>query len=233
VVDTAEVKINMTKENTIPCQYCRTLNPVKVKTCIACGAPLEKPKLPKPKTKKLKEIPTKPEDKTIEEIKEIGEQVDDVYFTIMNTYAIAWRTIGEAIAIAISATIIGLAGGATEMRAVGVLGAILIGIAIGLTRKNFYIVLISAPAGAILGLIIGAIFWLFISPKIVVFIVTSLAIVGAILGGKGKRPFRSRNLWEKLRPFLGGLGGLAFGVIGMLLGWGISAAIMELRSLFI
>ena len=223
----------MANKKTLLCQYCRTNNPTNVKTCIACGAPIEKPKPPKPKTKKSQKIPTKPDDKAIQDMKAVGEKADDVYFTVMNTYAIAWRTIGEVIAIAISATIIGLAGGATEMRAVGVLGAILVGIAVGLTRKNFYIVLISAPAGAIIGLIIGAIFWLFISPKIMVFIVVILSIVGAILGGKYKQPFRRRNLWEKIRPFLGGLGGLAFGVIGMLVGWGVSAAITELRSLFV
>ena len=223
-------KNEMAKKNLIPCQYCRTNNSARAKTCIACGSPIEKPKQPKTKTKK---IPTTPEDKAIQEMKAVGEKADDVYFTVMNTYAIAWRTIGEAISIAISATIIGLVGGATGMHAIGVIGAILTGIAVGLTRKNFYIVLISAPAGAIIGLIIGGIFWLLISPKIMVFVVVTLATLGAVLGGKFKQPFNRRKLWEKIRPFLGGLGGLAFGVIGMLVGWGISAAITELRSLFI
>ena len=66
---------------------------------------------------------------------------------------------GEVISIAVTGFILGFVGGATGVIFPGVLGAILVGLAVGFTRKQFYIVLISAPAGLLLGLGLGALTW--------------------------------------------------------------------------
>jgi len=217
----------MTSPDRKTCQYCSTLNSPKEKACLACGAPLsilQPESIHKDKNTK-QAIVGKPEKSTEVELKKIGEVADDVYIKIYNTYAIAWRTVGETIAIAVSSFIIGLAGGATQMQVIGLFGAILLGVAVGFTHKIFYIVLVSAPAGALLGLLIGGIVWVTITPQAMVFIVAGLSILAAILGGRRVRPFTRRNWWEKARPFIGALGGLGFGVLGMLVGWGVRSAI--------
>jgi hypothetical protein len=215
----------------ITCCYCNTSNSPKASTCIACGAPLEGPTKTNPEplpargqisAQKSPTAQTRPE----ENLRKIGEQADDVYFTLWNTYAIAWRTIGEVIAIALTGAILGLVGGATGLWFPGILGAIFTGIAVGFTWKQFYVVLISAPAGLLVGLGLGAMIWaLGGGPGVLVYTGMLFAILGAVLGGKHNLPFAQRNCWEKARPFLGAMGGWAFGAFGALIGWGISAVI--------
>jgi len=182
-----------------------------------------------PKASKPTEKKPKSQQKVETELRKATDKADEAYFTVMNTYAIAWRTVGEAIAIAIAAFIIGVTGGAVQMGFVGVLGAIGVGIAVGLTQKNFYFVIGSAPGGALIGLAISAIFWIGGQPKIGVLVVTICAILGAILGGRRRYPFSQRNWWEKLRPVLGALGGLGFGILGLLLGLGIAGVASFVR----
>jgi hypothetical protein len=222
----------MTSPDRKTCQYCSTLNPTEEESCLACGAPLiniQPVNIHKHKNAEQAIIEEPLKTKEVE-LKKIGEAADDVYFKVYNTYAIAWRTVGEAIAIAVSSFIIGLAGGATQMQALGIIGAVLLGATVGFTHKIFYFVLVSAPAGALLGLLIGGIVWVTITPQAMVFIVTGVSILAAILGGRRVRPFKRRNWWEKARPFLGALGGLGFGMLGMLVGWGIRSAIDALLN---
>ena len=204
----------MSKSRKLVCEYCTTVNPWDAKSCLACGGPLTRPKVdlePKVTTVKSDEKAPKPQS---EDIKKAAEKADDVYFTLWNTYAIAWRTVGEAISIALTGFILGFVGGATGAIFPGILGAILVGLAVGLTRKQFYIVLISAPAGLLLGLGLGALTWALGSgPQTMVYTGLFFAIVGAVLGGRRNLPFSQRNCWEKARPVLGALGGLGFGII--------------------
>ena len=178
-------------------------------------------------SKPVKDI--RPSKKPEEDLRKIGEKVDDAYFIALNTYDIAWRTVAEAIAISVSAFIIGAAGGAAGVGFLGVLGGIALGIAVGLTQKNFYITLISAPGGAMIGLVMGAIFWVTGSSKIYPVIAALFAILGAMIGGRRQAAFTRRNWWEKLRPFFGALGGLVFGLLGSALGWGILSTIKLFR----
>jgi hypothetical protein len=207
----------------IICEYCETRNPKERGTCLACGAPIEK-RQPITKVKPVKTAAEKPKPaKSPEnEIRKVGEKADEAYFTVMNTYAIAWRTVGEAIAIAVAAFIIGVTGGVVRMGFVGILGAIAVGVAVGMTHKNFYFVIASAPGGALIGLAASAVFWIAGQPRMGIILVTIGAIVGAIWGGRRRHPFSQRNWWEKLRPVLGALGGLGFGILGLLLGLGIA-----------
>lgn len=192
-------------------------------TCIACGAPsndnLQKKSI---KSKpKIPQISTQPSKSFEEEMNQVVEKTGEAYLKVMNTYAIAWRTIGEAIAIAVSGFIVGVVGGATEMFFWGIFGAITIGIAVGFTHKNFMMVLISGPLASIVGLLISAFFWIGGWSGASVFVVTIVTVFGSILGGKRRPLFKSRNYWEKARPILGALGGVFFGILGTLLGLGI------------
>jgi ribosomal protein L40E len=216
----------------IICEYCATSNPWDANTCLACGGPLTRPKVdlePQVTTVQTDEKPKQPQS---EDVKKAAEKADELYFMAWNTYAIAWRTIGEAIAIALTGFILGFVGGATGVIFPGILGAILVGLAVGFTRKQFYLVLISAPAGLLLGLGIGAAIWfLGGGPQVMVYTGLVFAIIGAALGGRRSLPFRHRNCWEKARPLLGAMGGFAFGILGTLLGWGISTGIQSLLAL--
>ncbi len=58
--------------------------------------------------------------------------------------------------------------------------------------------------------------------------VTIFSVVGAVLGGRRRADFKYRNWWEKARPLLGGVGGILFGILGILLGLGIA----KLKSIF-
>jgi hypothetical protein len=184
-----------------------------------------------PKVTKV-ETPVEPQQLHTVDIKQITGKTDDVYFTVLKTYAIAWRTVGEAIAIALTGIILGFVGGATLVIFPGIFGATLVGLAVGFTRKQFYIVLISAPAGLLLGLALGALIWVLGSgPQVMVYTGLLFAVFGALIGGHRSLPFKYRNCWEKARPLLGATGGLAFGILGALLGWGIRAGVQNLLSL--
>jgi len=207
--------------NFTPCDYCATNNPSGAKVCSACGAPIDKVLNKQPvKIAGTKPLRVQSEEYQLpfQEIQDAGEKAEEAYFTIMNTYSIAWRTVGEAMAIAVSGFIIGAAGGATGMSLWGVVGAVMVGIAVGMTKKNFIPVVLSAPGASILGLLLGGLFWISGNPGMMVFSVSILAFLGAILGGQRRGGYQSMNWWEKARPFLGGFGGLGFGLLGMILG---------------
>ena len=225
----------MTKKK-IVCEYCDSVNNTDIGTCLACGAPLIV-RFPRPATKSLpvksKQFPqSKPESRPEAQLLKVGEKAEEGYFAVMNTYAIAWRTLGEAVAIAVAGFILGFVGGATEMFFPGVFFAMALGVAVGLTRKNFYLVLASAPVGTLIGLAVGAIPWVLGSaPQVMVFSAGVFAIIGALTAGRKNLPFGRRNWWEKARPFLGGLGGFLFGLLGALLGWGMISTIQTIFSI--
>jgi len=212
----------------ISCEYCSVQNTTGAASCLACGAPIDyhRPFSTKKGELKWDTQSKKPHE---EDHRIIGEKVEDAYLAALGTYSIAWRTAAEGIAIAVAAFIIGTAGGAAGIGFLGALGGIFVGIAVGLTQKNFYITLVSAPGGAISGLLVGSIFWVFGNPKIFPVIVILFSVFGAIFGGRPKLVFARRNWWEKLRPFLGGLGGLIFAALGSALGWGILSAIQLIQ----
>ena len=211
----------MTSTNQVVCEYCSTINAMDVPTCMACGGPIHyetqtTPEKPAPIVINLKDGILKNKD-----LKDVVDSADDVYFTIMKTYSIAWRTAGEAIAIIITSLIIGITAGSAGQGTWGVLGAVLVGIAVGLTRKRFLLALISAPTGAMLGLIFGALFWIWGKIGVIVFIEIGFAVLGAVLGGSRHQGGKALNWWEKSRPFLGAGGGFIFGLFGVIIGIGL------------
>ncbi|MBN1665689.1 MAG: zinc ribbon domain-containing protein [Anaerolineales bacterium] len=225
----------MSSPHNLICPYCQTANPPEQGHCLACGAPLPaqaapQPPHPKPISPGQRAPAIQPgQEGPAEQIRKVTEKTDDLYFTVLNTYAIAWRTLAEAVSIALVAFVLGLIGGATSLHFFGILAGGLVGLCVGWARKNFYLTLAGAPLGLLLGLAVGAILWATgNNPQWLLLCATLPAMVAALLGNRPQGAYRRRNWWEKARPFLGLLGALAFAIPGMLLGWALSAALQAL-----
>jgi len=211
----------------IICEYCNTLTAEKESTCQACGGPLTHRKVELHPTFS-KETPSgNGKQLQSNSLRKATDKADDIYFTLFNTYAIAWRTVGEAISIALSGLILGFLGGATQAVVPGIIGGILIGFAVGFTRKNFYLVIISAPAGLLFGIGAGILIWILGSqPQVMVYTGLAFSLLGALIRRGRNQVFMKRNCWEKSRPLLGAFGGFVFGSMGALLGWGLREIIV-------
>lgn len=216
------------------CPYCQTSNPASHQHCLACGAPLPattpaKATQPQPTAIRNPQMPQAAKQLNSTQLRQAAEKTDDMYFTVLNTYAIAWRTLAEAISIALVAFVLGLIGGSTGLHVWGLLAALCVGSSVGWARKNFYLTLAGAPLGLILGLALGAVLWATGgSPQLLLPCATLPALAAALLGSRPQGLYRRRNLWEKARPFLGAGGALACALPGMLLGWGLSALLQNI-----
>jgi hypothetical protein len=231
----------MTSTSTITCEFCSTLNPDGNTHCLACGAPLSK--APKPTINPAESASPIPQpamnpasmtgktttaNQQMQQARQIGEQVEDVGRKALYAYSLLWRTLAEAAAIAITGFGIGLIGGATGTAFWGVLGAAGVGLGVGLAIKITTLALFSAPVGLVIGAVIGLLpFVLGGGVKVFVFTTSIFAFLAAVLGGR-PFPYSQRNLYEKLRPFIGAAGGLVFGLLGMLVGLGLRAAVNAL-----
>ena len=104
------------------------------------------------------------------------------------------------------------------------MAAAAVGIAVGFTIKISYLALFSSPVGMVIGAVLGAVlYFMGAGMKVFVFTTGFFAVLAAFIGGR-KSPFAQRNLYERLRPLIGAAGGLAFGLLGMLIGVGLRAA---------
>jgi hypothetical protein len=211
--------------NDIVCAYCATLNGPGSTECIACGAPLEA-------AGPIMNAQPEPLPFVIQPLENMKgandfEQIQKALLPASHALGLVWRTIGEALAIGLTAFGLGVVGAIFDMAAWALLGAILVGIAVGLSRKNLWPTILGAPLGGLAGLLVGGILWAVgLGPIWVVFI----SIVGAILGATigSRRRAAGANRWDKLRPWLGALGGLFFGVMGLLIGEGFQQLIQLL-----
>ena len=211
----------MTAKNLI-CVYCHTQNPLDKHSCLACGAPL--PKLPQPAPVVSKPKPTVSPDISLDTVRKGGEEVDKLFTNAVYAYSLLWRTVAEALVITVVGLGIGVTAGATGVPFLGVMGGVLVGLAVGWAIKAAYFTLLMAPAGMVLGAVFGLVLWTVGLSRAVVLPMIGLAVVGGWLGGR-RVPFKRRNTWEKVRPFLGTLGGLGFGLIGTLIGWGLQSVV--------
>jgi len=219
---------------TAACGHCGVANPAERWVCLACGAPLGEVKAttsatPQAATGRGPAASGSMLSKShLEGARKAGEKLERAYSTAMNLYAYFWRTLVEAVCIAAVGFGIGLAGGATSMSAWGVIGATVYGAIVGLTLKNYLLLLLSAPLGVMAGAAACALLWLVgATPKAMVFALTIFAGLSAYLGGY-TISYSRKNPWDKGRPFLGALGGLAFGLLGMLTGVGLQVAVKAL-----
>ena len=209
----------------IACTYCGTLNDTGEIECIGCGAPLA--------SALTTQIVLDPSPIEIQPIENPGQsyildQVPSMLREASTVVGIVWRTLGESLAIALVAFGLGVIGAITNTVLLAGLGAILVGVAVGLMEKNFWLVLIGAPLGALAGFVVG-VFLLAIGAgsSWLVLTISVGAILGAVIGGH-RRPAR-RDWWEKLRPLFGSLWALLFVLLGLLLGaalWQIARLIL-------
>jgi hypothetical protein len=211
------------------CEYCATANPVEALVCNACGAPLP---IPKPKSTLAPEIeiistrtPSITQNIPTQEIRQTGEKLDKAYTAAFSAYATLWRTLAETAAIAITGFGIGFVGGAMGPATLGLIGATAVGLVVGLSHKNYYLTLLGAPIGLVASVLISILLWfLKASPTTIVIIITLGSILAAWIGSYHIPPGHL-NWWEKVRPWLGTAGGFVFGMLGVLLGYGIRSII--------
>jgi hypothetical protein len=223
----------MATSASIVCEFCSTLNPGSNETCLACGAPLPRAhQIPDQKASGQNgkpavqpEVITQPD---LAKVRKAGEDLEALSRTALYAYSLFWRTLAEAGSIAMTGFGIGLVGGATGTSALAVPGAVLVGLGVGMSIKMSVLALFSAPLGLLVGALVGAVFYLLGAGVWVFVAFASLgAFLAAFLGGQSI-PYRRRNVYEKLRPFIGTTGGLVFGLLGMLVGLGLRAAVNAL-----
>ncbi|MBE0696141.1 MAG: hypothetical protein IH586_04390, partial [Anaerolineaceae bacterium] len=88
--------------------------------------------------------------------------------------------------------------------------------------------LLGAPVGFVVGALVGLLLWVVgLGKGVLVFPMILFAAAAALVGGR-RVPFQQRRTWQKIRPFVGALAGLALGLAGMLIGWGLRAAVETL-----
>jgi hypothetical protein len=216
----------------LTCDYCASHNPIGETRCVACGAPLPLPSPPVTKITRV-ETPITPPPAFSTPAEPIGEELKKAAGAIgstigalsIGTYLL--RTAAEAVAIAVSAFIIGLNAGSAPtnlhgntlyfLLALG--GGGLVGLCIGLVSKRVVWTLLSAPFGALLGTV-AAIFLQLNQPRqpwMAIFALGGavlLALLGSYRSSGGLIP-----CYQRLRPFLGLAGGLVFGLLGYAAGF--------------
>lgn len=203
------------------CDWCGTLNPAGDQTCVACGAPLEagapEPAVPMNVAVISVPPPVSSQAGELDDLRQAGETAERAYHQALSVYAGLWRTLAEAAAISLAGLALGLIGAAVGLAGWGLLAAGVVGLVVGLTTKNYWLTALGAPLGALA----GAVLWLFpwvlgLSVQGMVFSTGVLAVLGALVG---RRPSAAhKNVWDRLRPWLGLTGGLLFGGIGVLVG---------------
>lgn len=194
----------------IVCEYCNASNPEKEKICVACGAPLPKIKPAVKTPKSTKPVSVEKTDHSIETAEKIANLTSSI-----------WLAVFDAIIIAAVSLAIGITGGVVEQPVAGVAGAALLGFSVSISIKNSLTTIISAPIGLLLGSILCIIAMLLHFPTYVFpILLTAAACFTAVYGGH-KVPYKFRTTWLKIRPYLGTIGGLIFGLIGMGLGLGL------------
>jgi hypothetical protein len=219
----------MIPSSSIPCPFCGTPNPAGETTCQACGAPLAKTAPPPPRPSLHPQAPKPPvpqapvSQANLESARKAGDEVEKLASTALYTYSLFWRTIADGVVIASIAFSLGVTGGATGRPGMGILAAIALGWTVGFAVKSWYLTLASAPLGLLLGAGLGVLlYFLGMGRGWLIFPVAGGAILAANLGGRGQR-YALRNPWEKLRPFLGAIGGLLFGALGLSVGLALTA----------
>jgi hypothetical protein len=155
----------------------------------------------------------------LEDARQAGVQVEKLFYGALGAYGTVWRTLAEAISIALTAFVLGVAGAAMDTEGWAVLGALLMGVVVGLARKSFWPTLFGAPVGAFLGVVVGVVLWMLgFGAQPMIFSMAGLAVVGAWLGSAPM--FGYKNWWGRLRPVFGFFGALLFVILGMLVGQG-------------
>jgi hypothetical protein len=219
----------MTNAARLICPFCDSVNPVQDE-CQACGGPLEaagsrivqeavkEHEIPLAETEYFRDEPA-----GVDEVQELARTANQVGRTALGAYSLLWRTLAEAGAIALVGFVLGTLGGLTALRPWGILAGGLVGAAVGRSHKRTLGILLGAPAGALLGVLGGIVLMLIgLPPQALLVAAAAGALIGAPLGS---RPYGMFRWWQKLRPWLGLFGGLAFGFLGMIIGWSLAQTV--------
>lgn len=224
--------------NSLPCAFCGTPNDPGASTCLACGGPLEvarpvapvniQPTTPAVPVSPVAEpaTPQTPAEPLREQLKE-GLAAVGAGLGLAGLGGLLLRTIAESLAIMTAALLIGLNSGKVcpfpngwfLYALLAGAGGALVGLAVGSVVKPAFFALFSAPVGALVGIVAATMLKLG-SPR--TFWLPLFAITGAcclaLLGGRSNRTARFAK-YQRLRPWLGAIGGLVFGLIGFSAGW--------------
>jgi hypothetical protein len=196
------------------CVYCRSKNNMQAQECVSCGAPLPIIDELSGNHSATKLAYSKPIRNHSDASVELATKAVSIYGNVI-------LSIIQAIIIAAVALAIGLAGAILDFPVVGLLGALLLGLCVGISINTFLLTVLG-PTG---GLLLGSLASIFASLcKLPVFTYLLFLIIipcFTTLMGSPKLPYRLRTRWQKIRIFLGAAGGLLFGLIGMLIGSGL------------
>lgn len=208
------------------CEYCRVRSPVAAaETCLACGAPLPPAPAPPARRKAAGAARLAESKSPYEGLRQAGVRTEETYTHLLYAYGLFWRVLADAFVIALGGFSLGLLAGALGLGTWGLMAGASLGVAVGWVVKGYLLTVIGVPAGILAGALLAAVPWLLgMPPQGVFFIVWGAALAGGWLGGV-HLPFGRRRLPEKLRPFLGALGGLALAALGLALGAGFRAAV--------
>ena len=208
------------------CTYCgSTITPDSSKICQACGAPLEPPAAvvieKNEEATRRRQQALEKEEKQARQIRQAAAKVEDAYFWV-------WHTLAQIFAIALTGAALGLIGGATGLPVWGVLAAGAVGLAVGNVYKWSLFEAFSAPLGLVLGSALGVLVWWFWRESAVFLVTATLGAVALALLGNRQVAYAERGLWQKIRPFVGLLGGLAVGALAALPGAALRALILAM-----
>jgi hypothetical protein len=214
------------------CRYCGSTLIRGGHTCQSCGAPVEVVAVVSQTAVSGGESRLKTIAEQEEEARKQEEFLKKTASTLEGAYFFFWHSLAQLFAVGISAAALGIIGGATEMTLWGVLGAGLVGAAVGNARKWSLLEMVSAPLGLVLGSALAIIFWLLFHLNAVFVVCATLGAAGMALLGNQQVRFAWRSLWQKMRPLVGLLFGLTIGTLGALVGLAIRAAVMALLNGF-
>jgi hypothetical protein len=207
------------------CSWCQTVNDFEAGNCLACGAPLDEvapEQVARPVPVAVPTGQAVPLTKVLDtqDLRKAGDVAEKIYTGALGAYSIAWRALGEALAIGIASFILGLAGGATRQTVLGIVAGVCLGALVGATTKNFWLTILGAPLGALLGAAIWLLPWaLGAGVRGVLYTSFGVALLGAVIGRRSMGG--AKNRYERLRPWLGAAGGFLFALLGALLGLGL------------
>lgn len=212
----------------IACPYCNAANRASAQTCTACGAPLELPRAPVSTTPVSTPVATSAPVTPIQAQSALGDDIKESLSSVGSSLGSAGamagglilRTLAEAGAISVAALIIGFGAGSSSNTfayfLMAVVGGVLVGIAVGLATKRAIFTLFAAPVGALAGLIIARALPVLIPWSAL--LATAGAMLLALLGSPRAAGSGAMRTYQRLRPWLGALGGLIFGFIGYFIG---------------
>lgn len=164
----------------------------------------------------------------LEDVRKVGERADELYTPILYAYGYIWRILADSFVIALGGFALGLLGSVLGLPVWGLMVGAAFGFLMGYVIKGYILTVVSVPVGIVLGAALSLLPWALGMPPQGVFFIVSVFALGAAWMGTRRVAFHRRRKMEKVRPFLGLIGGLAFSGLGVLLGIGLQFGLERL-----